>query len=225
MRHLVLAALVLISPLATPAVQAQPEAWNWVEFRVPLSANQAWWGPRALRFTAEDNGFQLPGSGQMLVRIGPVWDLTPNLAFGMNLTNAADPLGGFSFGRETTFEAEPTLHADFGGATLSYRNRLEYRLLPEGQRWRDRNQLRFNYRFEGTPWMPFAWEEAFFDLSGAGFNENRAALGIGFQANSTVRIDVGVLLHTQLVSTGAANFSSDPAANVVLVLTPPTPPF
>jgi hypothetical protein len=73
--------------------------------------------------------------------------------------------------------------------------------------------------------MPFAWEEAFYDLSGAGFNENRGALGVGFQANSTVRIDVGVLVHTQLVSTGAANFTSDLAANVVLVLTPPTPPF
>ncbi|MNL74002.1 hypothetical protein D3C87_1995490 [compost metagenome] len=75
-------------------------------------------------------------------------------------------------------------------------------------------------------WLVYGWDEAFFDLSGGGFSENRAAVGLGWQANSTVRIDMGLLVHTtRLVSAGSAGFSTVPALNVVLVLTPPTGPF
>ncbi|MNT73129.1 hypothetical protein D3C72_2117980 [compost metagenome] len=109
--------------------------------------------------------------------------------------------------------------------TLSYRNRLELRWLPEGQAWRDRNQLRMNVKIDPR-WLVYGWDEAFFDLSGGGFSENRAAVGLGWQANSTVRIDMGLLVHTtRLVSAGSAGFSTVPALNVVLVLTPPTGPF
>jgi hypothetical protein len=209
-------------PFAAGPVQAEAQSWNWVELRLPLTADQPGW-PRTLRFEAQDNGLSLPTGGQLLFRLGPIWEPSPNLSFALNLSNAGDPGEGSSGAPETALEAEPTLHANWGGLSLAYRNRLESRWLAQGHRWRDRNQLRVNYRLPGTPWVPFAVDEGFYDLSAGAFTQNRATLGVGFQFGEAGRIDLGFMLRSLRAADGG--WGTDPVAHLSIVLTPQVAPM
>jgi hypothetical protein len=200
---------MLLAP--TPAL-AEPQGWGWLELRVPVNEGLH------LRFVTEDNGYRVPGGGQLVYRAGPIWDLAPWASLALNVSAAADPAPGGLLAADYALELEPTFRTTLGPLQASYRNRLESRWLMAGHDWRDRHQLRFNWPLAGSPLMPFVWDELFWDLSGAGINQNRAVAGVGYTMNPRVRLDLGLMLRSNRAS--GADWTLDQVANVVLVYTP-----
>lgn len=91
-----------------------------------------------------------------------------------------------------------------GDWSFVHRSRLEQRWVETGSdvglRWRQ--MLRVQYKLPDAPrWSLIAWNEAFFHLNDtdwgarAGFDQNRAFLGVGFKPapDARVRIEVGYL--------------------------------
>ncbi|MDB5099072.1 MAG: hypothetical protein JWM80_3493 [Cyanobacteria bacterium RYN_339] len=206
---------VILALVPAPAL-AEPQAWGWLELRMPLSGEDGW--PRTFRFVTEDNGYRLPGGGQLVYRLGPIWELSPLVSLATNLTTAADPGPGGTSTPDYAVELEPTIHGPLGPFQASYRNRLESRWLVPGHDWRDRHMVRLNWPLTGLPLTPYVWNELFVDLSGEGINQNRAVVGVGYAINPKLRLDLGFMLRsTRAVG---ADWVLDQVANIVVVYAP-----
>lgn len=218
-------ALAVWGGLAAPAA-ADVESWNWLETRIPLSDGQHGL-PHSLRtWTDARFGGRYPGLGALFLRVGPIWELHPNLFLATHVTSyGLQPAVG-AFEQEYRAEFEPNLRGRWGDLVLGDRNRLELRWRPAGAgagtRWRYRNLARVNYQPAGARWIPFVWNEALIDLSGTYYSENRAAVGLGHQFDNGVRVDAAYLLRSRF-SAGA--WEQDHIANLVLFFAPGVAPM
>ncbi|MFP5503015.1 MAG: DUF2490 domain-containing protein [Candidatus Sericytochromatia bacterium] len=214
------AALVTLLP-AAPAM-ADVENWNWIETRVPLSDGQAG-APSQLRVFADSRyGLRYPGLGWLFLRVGPIWNLHPNWFLATHYTTAIEQTAPGAMAQEHRIEIEPNFFGRLGDFTYNDRNRLEYRYRVTGATWRYRNQLRFQYQPEGATWAPFVWDEALVDLSGQGFNQNRAAIGLAHLLNANTRVDAAYILRSRL---GGGVWEQDHVLNLTLCFTPGVAPI
>lgn len=224
-RHL--APLVLAFALipAAPA-GADTESWNWLEVRLPLS-DGSYGLPQSLRlFTDLRYAGRAGGLYQTFFRVGPLWDLHPNLFLATHVTSAANRSGTGAFEQEHRLELEPNLRARFGALAVNDRNRLEYRWGTAGPRWRYRNQVWLNYAPAGASWIPFVWDEILFDLAGTsvtGFTQNRASVGLGRMLSDATRLNLGYVLRSRMTSASA--WEHDHVALVNLAFAPSVPPL
>jgi hypothetical protein len=203
---------------ALPA-HADSELWFWTEHRQPLP-KAASWSPDRLRIWTDSRfGFRYPGLGQQFLRIGPLWELHPNLFVAFHGVGYADQVRPGVYDQEYRLEAEPNLVWALGDWSISDRNRLEYRWRPSEQRWRYRNLLRASWRPEGWRVFPYVWDEVLVDLSGLGLNQNRAMIGLSFDLWKGQRLDVGYGLRSRQGSTGV--WDHDHLLNVVWFSNPP----
>lgn len=200
-----LAALSTICLLASPA-RADVESWNWVEVRVPFSEGQHGL-PNSFRLVTDARyAGRYEGLGQIYVRMGPVWELHPNLSLAAHLTAQTDLGAGGTHEQEHRLELEPTIRGQRGDFSWSDRNRLEYRHRQRSagtsDSWRYRNRVRVNYAPPGSAWFPFVSDEVFVDLSGQGLNQNRLSMGLGRVLNESSRLEVGYGFRSRLASAG-----------------------
>lgn len=227
MRRNLIAILAFASTLtaATPAL-ADTESWNALEVRLPL-AKPASLAPTSLRFATEVRyADRMDGLYQSFFRIGPIWDVHPNLSVAAHVTAAALQGAEAAFEQEHRLELEPSLRWRWGLAAFSDRNRLEYRWGSAGPRWRYRNQLWLNLAAADAQWIPFVWDEVLLDLSGTspgGFTQNRASLGVGRMLGDTTRLNVSYVLRSR--QTAASAWEHDHIALVSLLFTPDVPPL
>jgi hypothetical protein len=211
--------------LAAPA-SADVESWSWIETRIPLSNGQHGL-PHSLRtWTDARFGGRYTGMGALFLRVGPIWELHPNLFLAVHGTSyGLQPSPGV-FEQEYRAEVEPNLRGRWGDWVLGDRNRMELRWRPSGAsagpRWRYRNLLRVNYQPLEARWIPFVWNEALIDLSGSLYSENRAAAGVGYQFNNGVRVDLAYLLRSRLT---AGSWEQDHVANLALFFAPGVAPL
>jgi hypothetical protein len=222
-----LVALTLLAP--APAL-ADIETWDWFEARLPLTEGQ-WGMPQSLRLLTDARfGGRFPGGlGQMFFRVGPLWELHPNLLLAVHCTfyvNQFDPAG-----RPGTFETvirpelEPNIRGRIGEFTLNDRNRLEYAYSPtrpEGSFWRYRNQLRVNHQPVDSKrsWFPYIWDEVLFPFN-AGFNQNRLSAGLAFLLGKHARLETGYILRSRATASGA--WEHDHIFNLYLFYAPDIP--
>lgn len=222
-RRLTVAALALASLPATPAL-ADVESWSWFEARVPISAGQHGL-PNSLRVWSDTRfGGRYPGLGQQFLRVGPIWELHPNWFLATHLTTYADQVTPGAFEQEHRAEFEPNARWRWGDLSFADRNRLEYRFgRPSGPRWRYRNLLRVNLQPEGATLYPYVANEVLVDMSGAGFNQNRAYVGISRMLSDSTRLDVAYLLRSR--ATAAGPWEQDHILNLYMYFQPTAAPW
>lgn len=160
---------------SAPPAWADVELWNQFETEVLLRDRGAL--PHSLNFTTDVRyNSQLVGMERVQLRWGPRWELDGPLTLGLNhVAYLQQPQPG-TFIQEQRLEAEPVLGGELGPVSWRDRNRLEWRWRPDRQRWRYRNQLQFEVPVQ-PGWAIFASDEAFFELDGPGFAENRVTIG------------------------------------------------
>lgn len=227
-----IAALIALAPASPACAAGDVESWNWVEARVPLTEGQ--YGlPHQLRigldarYGTRYTGGYANGLGQLFARVGPVWELNPNLFLGVHYTsyvNQFDPdnqPGAFEVVQRP--EIEPNVRGRWGHLTFNDRNRFEYLSSPRTSSVRYRNQLRVNLQPEGEDWtwFPYAWNEVFYQL-GPGFNQNRASLGVARLMGDYARLDLGYVLRSR--ATAAGPWDHDHIVNVNLFFAPKATP-
>lgn len=217
-------ALALFAP-ALPA-RAGVESWNGFDVRLPLSQGGGL-VPGSLQLVTELR-YGAQGIDQLSTRVGPLWELTPYLGLGAHVAAYAEQGAGRGFDQEMRLDLEPTFRLRLGAFSWTDRNRLEHRQRQVAgarrESWRYRNQLRLTYAPEGAAWRPYVSEEVVVDLSGGGFNQNRANVGIGRVLSDATRLDVGYGLRSRLEDDGRwshdhlalVSFSFAPRADAVL---------
>ncbi len=191
----VLLAAVTVSGLA----RADEEAWLWIENRTPIVRTEKPGFPRIDFRTFTDMRINRRSNGlaQSFLRLGPLFYLSNWLFVGVHGTLYADRLPSGAFDQEARFEIEPNFFGRIGVFTWNDRNRFEARFREKETRYRYRNQLRINLAPKNWRWIPFVWDEVLFDLSGLGFNQNRAEIGIGRQLWPNIRLDAGFMLRSR----------------------------
>jgi hypothetical protein len=168
------------------------EAWTSYEVRVPLD-DPASPGPHWLKLTNDLRyGANYPGIGQVLVRVGPVWEVAPFLTVATHVTTNAERQTPERFAQEIRLELEPTLRWSWGDVRMNDRLRLERRILFDESRWRLRNRLQVNYQPEGWAWVPYLWNEWF--LEGGAYNQNRTSMGVTLPSGKNATLRAGYLL-------------------------------
>ena len=190
--------LVLLPLLSAPARAAEHSTWLLVEMRQPLAPDGGWL-PSLYRIQGQVRFHLFEGAPNLetvRIRTGPSWDWGL-LLLGANVFIAADRGLEGNFREELRGELEPTLQLDLGRLNVSDRNRFEYRWFLQETRWRYRNRLRLQLSPQDWWARPFASEEAFVDLSGQGFNENRAQLGLSFKLSDSAQLEAAYMLLTQ----------------------------
>ena len=183
---------------AAPA-RADVESWNWLEVRLPVSDGQHGL-PHSLRlWTDARYGLRYSGLGQLFMRVGPIWELHPNLFLATHVTTYSDQAAPGVHDQEHRLELEPNLRGRLADLSWNDRNRLEYRWRPAGSRFRYRNQLRVSWQPDGATVFPYLWDEALIDLSGAtmGLTQNRAAAGVSFLNPDGTRLDVAYVFRSR----------------------------
>lgn len=167
---------VAVMLVAAPA-QAAVELWNQLETDVLLLQDNPF-APRSMGFVTDVRfSSRLTGLERVQLRWGPRWDLWGPLSLGVNHTAYLQQPDPGVFIQEQRAELEPVVKGSLGPVEWRNRGRLELRLRPDSARWRFRDQLRVEGAI-AAGWLPFASDEAFFDLNGAGFNENRVTVGL-----------------------------------------------
>lgn len=204
MRHSLLfavlpATILLLGSAVTTTARADGEAWLWTENRVPILTTSKPEFPRLDWRVITDFRVNQRSGGlhQAFLRTGPAFYPTRWAFFAINGTVCADRLPDGRFDEEARVELEPNFFGRFGDFTFNDRNRLEYRYRDTEERWRYRNQLRVNYAPSGARWIPFVWDEVLVDLSGLGFNQNRAEVGLARMLTDALRLDVGYMFRSR----------------------------
>jgi hypothetical protein len=191
-----LGALLLLAPTAA---RADEEVWFWAETRVPVVRTEKPAFPRLdWRIFADFRANRRSeGLAQGFLRNGPLFFPTSWMFVGLHGVIYSDRLASGAHEQEARLELEPNLFGRVGSFTFNDRNRGEYRWREREERFRYRNQLRVSYAPPGARWIPFVWDEVLVDLSGLGFNQNRAEIGLGWMMTETSRLDVGYLLRSR----------------------------
>lgn len=190
-------ALVALGAASAPA-RADLEVWTPVEARGSLGPAPGSWAPSKWRAIVEwRQKLDATRGTQVFMRTGPMWEFGGGNFLALHGTASLErPAGpGGPWGLERRLELEPNFRFDLPALALNLtdRNRLELRdTISAGLRWRYRNLLRLNYTGWGAV-APFVWDEVLWDLSGAGFNQNRLSVGLAFVPKAGSRIDVGLL--------------------------------
>lgn len=198
--HRLLASLAALGVLAFAApARADGEAWFWTENRIPIVTTTRPEFPRLDWRVISDFRFNQRSGGlhQAFFRTGPAFYPTNWLFIAVNGTVYADRQADGHFDQEARVELEPNLFGRLGAFTFNDRNRLEYRYRDTDERFRYRNQLRVNYAPRGARWLPYVWDEMLFDLSGLGFNQNRAEIGVARMLTPSIRLDVGYMFRSR----------------------------
>ena len=223
MKRAVLVLFVLLTTLVARTARADGEVWLWTEARVPIVRHSRPDFPRLdwrvisdLRINKRSEGL-----AQAFMRTGPALYTTSWSMVALNGTLYSDRLPSGVHDQEARLELEPNFFVRLGDFVVNDRNRVESRWRESnGHRWRYRNQLRVSYAPLGATWIPFMWDEMLFDLSGLGFNQNRAQVGLGRMLNATTRLDVGYMVRSREEATGWVH---DHVLNLYLFFDVPKP--
>lgn len=195
--------LALSLAFSAQAQALKAELWLANEFQLTLSPetdpNLAWHDiiPDQMRFYTElQEGPLFPDIHQLLWRIGPIWNLTPHFSFSAHFTSAAvKNVSTRRFVEEKRLELEPLFRGSFGeNINWTNRHRVEYRIRADNQRFRYRNRLGLSFRIPDSDWTPFISSEFFFDFGGEGLNQNRSVLGVGYQINPSLRLNLNYMI-------------------------------
>lgn len=198
------------------------EGWGLVEVRVPWQTLRPGLWPQSFRLINDfRHAPRVDGLQQALARGGPIWDFGPHLSVAANATAGMEQtrLGGYQ--SEYRLELEPTFRQRFGPLGLTQRGRAEARFFPNETRARFRAQLRATWH---GPWAasPFVSEEAFFEPTAGGFNQNRLQTGLSWPVRPDARLDVGYLWRPRLTAEG---WTHDHALMFTLFFAPDVRPF
>ncbi len=213
---------ILVMFLVLPRPALAQEVWTLYEVRVPLTEERSLI-PNYFRILNDYRyGPGYPWIGQALLRIGPMWDLHPNLALATNFTSNVEQSSPGVFEQEFRGELEPHLRWRLGDLSFNNRHRLEMRRFPAETRWRYRTQLRLTIQRPEAVWAPFVSDEIFADPSTGTWNQHRLTAGLSYLYSANARTDIGYLLRSKLA--GSA-WESDHVVSVSLVFNPKVAPI
>lgn len=210
--RLILAALTTILVAAPVAHADDDQTWLAVNASGPVAKDSkvlVWLDMHHRSFSSSgerDVTIVRPGMG---FRVSPALDVWIGYAW-VTIAREGKDVREERFWQQATYPL-----GEFLGGQLSGRTRLE-------QRTRDgsddvgvrlRQQLRYAYRFEDSPFGLVAWNEAFLGLNEtrwgqrSGFDQNRLFAGLSFNAASNLRFEAGYL--NQFISGSSADIERD----------------
>jgi hypothetical protein len=193
--------VVLLSAAGTAAAQTETDG-------------RVWWNVTAQERTGTESPwrwyFEL--QGRTRDGVSALDQLLIRPAIGYDLTSRSSLWGGYgytpSFPADSDVSTENRLWQQYLwagpglGSALQWRSRLEERWMEGNDRvaWRYRQFLRLARNLGSTQGSPtfVAYDEFKFHLNdtirtAAGFDQNRAFIGVGFQAGKDARLEVGYL--------------------------------
>jgi hypothetical protein len=190
---LLLAVSLAIGVGVSPSVVvADVEGWSSFEFRLPLAQR---WGPAeqmSLRLVYETRFRERSGGlGQMLVRVGPRFDLCDWFFVALQPALYVERGDVGEFLRGVRVEVEPTFQFDLGSLVLSDRSRIAYRWETDDITWYYRNMLRVEY--DVGPLLPFVWGEPLLEVRSLEIDEYRLMAGVQVKTSESTDIELGYL--------------------------------
>lgn len=216
MLKIIIPFFVFLFSFATPAL-ADVESWNFFETRIPLIEKNENFPKTNLRvFSGALLNNRSQGVGSLLIRVGPLVDITPWLFTGFHGVLMADRTSAGDFIQESRGEIEPNFYGRLGDFTLLDRNRLEFRNRTTGNQLWYRNMARINYAPQGMPLSYFISNEVFIDLLKGNLVQNRAIIGLGININKGLKLDTGYMLRSRYLP---VSFSWEIDHILIMVLT------
>lgn len=183
---------------ASKASADDSQAWSAIAINGPLEENSNFllWFDGHARFQIGDNEL-----GVTIIRPGIGWQVTDKLKLWLGYAWVTGRRDGPDVKEERIWQQATYPVAQFFGGRLSGRTRLEQRTRDGGSDtgWRLRQSWRWSRPVEGTKLSFIVANETFFGLNDAdwgqrdGYDQNRAFLGLGWQATPKVRVDTGYL--------------------------------
>lgn len=208
--------------LVLPRPALAQEVWTLYEVRVPLTEERSF-VPNYFRILNDYRyGPGYPWIGQALLRIGPMWDVHPNLALAANFTSNVEQADPGVWEQEFRGEVEPHLRWKLGDVSFNNRHRLEMRRYPTDTRWRYRAQLRLTMQRPDAVWAPYVSDEVFLDATAGVWNQNRLTAGLSYLYGPNARTDIGYLLRSKL---SGSTWESEHVLTVSLVFNPKVAPI
>lgn len=185
-------ALVAAVPQRAVAVTSDGQVWVQGIVRVKLTERLRLWLEAQPRIGGD-------GLRQLLLRPAVGWQVTPNWSIwqGYGFTPGFDP-----YRRENRLYQESLYDHSFGSLRMVNRTRLEERFIEgvEGVSLRARHLLRFTHPVDAAKrWFVAVSDEAFATLNDAsggpqsGFDQNRAYVGLRWQATQALALEIGYL--------------------------------
>lgn len=199
--------LVMASAAGTCSLQAVDDAGYWTAVLAQgdlhafdsQSDRLKWWFDGHLRLLEDTDGFN-----QSIIRPGVGWTLNPNHSIWAGYAwIRTEPLSRNGFDENCIWQ-QWIWSKSAGDLKFQTRSRFEQRLIETGDdlglRWRQ--FVRVTHSLPSRPKLTLVgWDELFYHLNDtdwgaqAGFNQNRAFVGIGFKPkpNHRWRVEVGYL--------------------------------
>lgn len=198
----VLIAGVLTSAGATAQTRHDEGGWVAIFGNGPFKSHEEsplrWWFDGQSRFLDDAGGFN-----QLLIRPGLGYAIRENqtlwYGYAYIRTDSVTLDEGFD---EHRMWQQWMYTPSVDNWSFVYRSRFEQRWVETGSDvgLRFRQFARAQYKLTDTPWSVIAWDEAFFHLNDtdwgarAGFDQNRAFIGVGFKSSPEgVRYEIGYL--------------------------------
>lgn len=177
------------------------------------------WAPRWFRtFVDVRHTQRAQGIGTLMGRLGPIWALPGNWALAAQFIPILDqPLVG-SFAQEYRTDLEAFRGDRLGPWGLFQRYRVEARALPIGLRPRFRALTRLAWQPEGPLQSgPFLMQEALYEPTAGGYNQQRAMAGWSWFLAKDLRLDLMYMARPRLAG---AEWAVDHAVVSNLLYTP-----
>lgn len=137
--------LIIIVTLAASNAAADVQAWSGLEARVPVS-NGRYGAPTHARWVTETRfGGARDGLSLVLVRLSPMWELSPNVLLNLNGVQAMAADNAGVMRPESRVEIEPNIRGRVGPWAANFRQRAELRWISADIGYRYRAQVRMTY--------------------------------------------------------------------------------
>ncbi len=159
--------------------------WSTNDVRLPIVKNNISY--RVLNRTYLND--KSLGIDSMLLRTGPIFNLTDNFSLGLNATLVGFNKGENKFMQEIRYEIEPSFDFSFDKMKLNDRNRFELRFLHDIS-FRYRNSLSISYKID-FPINPYISDEIF--ISSNELPSNRFILGLLYPVNKQLKVSLAYM--------------------------------
>jgi len=220
-----MAIVTLVTIGSTRTARADVQAWTGLEARAPITDGK--WGlPTHARWVTETRfGGPRDGLSFLLARIGPMWELGPNVLLNLNGVQALATNDDGVTRPESRIEVEPNVRGRlFGVLAANFRQRAELRWIAGESSYRYRAQLRVTYHPADAFLAPFISTEVFV-ATRARLLESRNVFGLSLFASKNMRFDLGYMLRPRQPSTMDGSWALSHIAIITLTFAPQLAPI
>lgn len=194
-------ATAIVAALSPPAAADDLQLWTAVAANGPAAGDSRLllWFDGVARFRDD-----ISDLGVSIIRPGLGWKFSDDISIWAGYARVVSRRDLAPDVKEDRLWQQATYRLGaLSGVRLSGRSRLEQRLLASGDDtgWRMRQLFRFERRLGRSDFSAIGWNETFIAINNtdwgarSGYDQNRAFVGVGWQASKSIRLESGYLLN------------------------------